>query len=118
MSLRNQDQLMSQPCAFKLKDFEKPTPSTPQKIKKVIQKTDANGNPLFKTIDVETLKGCGCGGKKKEKVIIQKQVPDTEELMVEEVVVPEDNKLVLCKLFGTVKRSHCENCKTYKAKQV
>ena len=116
MSLRNQDELTIHPCTFKLKDFEKPAGGQPQKVVKVVQKVDANGNPVFKTIEVVEKRGCGCGGKPKQEVKVQKQVPDTEEVTVEEVISSEDNKLVLCKLFGTVKRSHCENCKTYKGK--
>ena len=117
MSLREQSDLTNNPCVFKLKDFEKPqSNSTPQKVVKTIQKTDANGNPVFKTIETIEHRGCGCGGKPKTEVKVTKQVPDTIEVEVDEVVVPEDNRMVLCKLFGTVKRSDCLSCKTYKGK--
>lgn len=119
-----------QPCRFKLKDIPKKynpdqvkQPVEKKKIKKIVQKVDENGTPLFKTIKIERKKGCGCGGKKKQIIIEEKTVPDTYEIWVEEDkveslenVVEETfdyGNTVLCKLYGTVSESYCLKCKTY-----
>lgn len=134
MADRPLSEIRNQPCRYKLKDMTKkvkpPSPSEQtvegvRKVKKVIQKTDENGNPLFKTIKTERKKGCGCKGKKRETVIEEKRVPDTIEVWVEEPVQapapqPEqtapvtEERQVLCKLYGTVPESYCQRCKTYK----
>jgi hypothetical protein len=122
MPIRTQQDLASNPCLYKLKDFERnispQTNSVTNKIKKMIPKLDENGNIIYKTISIPVKKGCACKGNQKTE--IQKQtVPEMVEAWVDVTTTlptSDDNKFVICKLYGTVKRSLCENCKTYKKK--
>lgn len=130
------NEIRNQPCRYKLKDMprkNRPAANAPdnvqiqngvRKVKKVIQKKDENGKPLFKTIKVEKKKGCGCKGKKRKTVIEEKRVPDTVEVWVDEPIVENtpppppqpqtEDRQVLCKLYGTVPEDYCQRCKTYK----
>ncbi len=118
MSKRTQDDLSNHPCFFKLKDFEKPVTSEIHQVKQIVPKLDENGQQVFKEIEVEVKKSCGCknrdGTAQTEKV--RQKIPETMEVMTDVIENPDDTKMVICKLFGTVKRSHCESCHTYKAK--
>jgi hypothetical protein len=81
-------------------------------VKKIVPKLDENGNQVYREVPIK--KGCGCKNKPQTTEITR--VPETMEITVEEPV-GETQPMVLCKLFGTVNRSHCLNCKTYKPKQ-
>lgn len=122
MSIRSQDDLKNFPCLYKLKDFEKTsTPVVTQqngtKIKKLVPKTDENGNVVYKTIQIPVKSGgCACKGNQNTQYKEQK-TPEMVEVLVDAPVgisPTDDNKFVICKLYGTVKRVLCENCKTYK----
>lgn len=120
MTLRSEQDLQSHPCAYKLKDYEKPTPATgeTQKVKKILPKLDENGNQVYREVVIK--KGCGCKNKKHDGHQAQttqtQKIPETIEVWVDEPVKPDAQKLVLCKLFGSVTKEHCMNCKTYKVK--
>lgn len=119
MAKRSQEELIVHPCYFKLKDFEKPgSLSQTQRVKKTIPKLDANGNPIYKEVEVRRKKSCGCKNKdgSLQEETVKHQIPETEEVMVDVSMSPDDNKMVICKLYGSVKRSHCEGCHTYKVK--
>lgn len=97
-----------------------------RKIKKVVQKLDANGEPIFEIKEVKVKKGCGCKGKNREEKIIKKRIPVTEEQWVTEEVPKmvkkeiDPNKvdeLIVCKLYGKVKKSYCQKCSTYKERR-
>jgi len=93
--------------------------STIKKTKKVIQKIDENGQPMFTIQEVTVKKGCKCKGNQTTE-IVQKKVPVTEEIWVEEVVshqqVSVESGLIMCKLYGKVKRTFCDKCSTFKPK--
>jgi len=137
MPNRTLTEIRNQPCKYKLKDMprkNRPAAISPdnvqiqngvRKVKKVIQKKDEQGNPLFKTIKVEKTKGCGCKGRPKTKVVEEKRVPDTIEVWVDEPILEkapptpppapqQEERQVLCKLYGTVPEDYCQRCKTYK----
>ena len=120
MSKRTQDELSAHPCFFKLKDFDVPSTSQQvEKIKQIVPKLDAAGTPVMKEIEVTVKKSCGCKNKDgtPQMQTVKQLVPDTMEVLVDAPAqTAEDNKKVLCKLFGTVRRSHCEGCHTYKVK--
>lgn len=135
--IRSIEEIRNQPCKYKLKDMTSKLTTPKQnevveggvrKIKKVIQKTDENGTPLFKTIKIEKKKGCGCKKNRKTE-IIEKRVPDTITVWVEEEIQEKTKEQIekesviqqvtethqaLCKLYGTVPESYCRKCKTYK----
>jgi hypothetical protein len=113
MTIRSDADLENHPCAYKLKDIDKPVSNgETQLVKKIVPKLDENGNQVYKEITIK--KGCGCKGKPPTSEVTR--VPETMEVTVEESV-GQTQPMVLCKLFGTVHKSHCLNCKTYKAKQ-
>jgi len=118
MAKRTQEELAAHPCFFKLRDFEKPVAGQMQKVKQTVPKLDENGKPVFKEIEVKVKKSCGCKNKdgSAQTEMVKQQIPETMEIMVDQPVSGEDGKMIICKLFGTVKRSHCENCHTYKVK--
>lgn len=113
MTIRSESDLDNNPCSYKLRDFEKTTPTgQTQMVKKIVPKLDENGNQVYKEVPIK--KGCGCKNKPQTTEITK--VPETMEITVEETVGNNQN-MVLCKLFGTVNKTHCQNCKTYKPKQ-
>lgn len=95
-----------------------------RKIKKVVQKLDENGLPMYEIKEVTVKKGCGCKGKKRTESVIKKRVPITEEKWVTEEIHTKESRvisgnvvkeaLVVCKLYGKVKKSYCEKCSTFK----
>jgi hypothetical protein len=130
MSLRTQQDLINHICVYKLKDFEKSAvvdPGAPKaqvqtsKIKQLVPKLDANGNVIYKTVIIQVKKGCGCKGTAQTVENKEQKVPDMVEIEVDSVqtpklnLTPDPGRYVICKLYGTVKSSLCENCKTYKA---
>ena len=130
MSIRTEQDLISRPCFYKLKDFERVGPQiqsngVTNKVKKLVPKLDSNGNVIYKTISIPIKSGgCACKNKKNPPNnstagTSEQKVPEMEEVWVDAPSVQQilaDNKYVICKLYGTVKRILCENCKTYKAK--
>lgn len=131
MPIRSAQDLQNYPCYYKLKDFERATAPTlsngvTNKIKKLVPKLDENGNVVYKTIMVPVKSGgCACKNKKTAPNAAtsgtpqEQKVPEMEEVWVDMPVNGpslEENKYVICKLYGTIKRTLCENCKTYKAK--
>jgi len=122
MAIRTQDDLNKFPCLYKIKDFDKSGPPTNDltitKIKRLIPKLDENGNVVYKTVVIPITKGCACKGNKKVEYQ-EKKVADMVETWVDgtaETSSNAANQFTICKLYGTVKRSICENCKTYKKK--
>lgn len=129
MALRTQQELADHQCIYKLKEFDKSAISDPGapkqtvKVKKLIPKLDENGNIVYKTVIIPVKKGCGCKGKKQEIENKEQKVPEMIEVEVDAPTLPQNSavltnagKYVICKLYGTVKTSLCENCKTYKSK--
>lgn len=119
MTLRSEEDLQNHPCVYKIKDYEKASPAQGenQKVKKILPKLDENGNQVYKEVIIK--KGCGCKNKANNaspQTTTQK-IPETIEVWVDEPIKPDAQKLVLCRLFGSVTKEHCLNCKTYKAKQ-
>lgn len=97
-----------------------------RKVKKVIQKKDENGNPIFEVKEVKVRQGCRCKGKNRKEKIIKKRVPVTEEIWIEKKVpnvktVVKENKnndgIIICKLYGKIKRDFCQTCSTFKKKK-
>lgn len=131
--MRQYSEIRNQPCRLKLKDFTETVTSQPQniiagetpgtqKVKKIIQKTDENGQPLFKIIQTTKQVGCGCGGKPKQTVVEEQKVPDTIEVWVEEplpvqqvqpAAITTQERRVLCRVYGTIPESYCLSCKIY-----
>lgn len=126
---RSLQDLDSFPCAYKLKDYVKPgSPSAGvEKVKILVPKLDANGKPIYK--DAVGNPACNCKNKGSTIPSIQNngvafvensgtptQVPEMVEVWVDRPISAEDSKMVLCKLFGAVRRTHCLGCKTYKTK--
>lgn len=117
----------TKPCKFLLKDASSVTIDTdPQtgdtirRVEKVVQKLDKDGNPMFEIKEVVVKKGCGCKGKKRTEKIVQKKIPITEKVIVEEKIetpTTSPSPLIICKLYGKVKKSFCEKCSTYKEKR-
>jgi len=74
---------------------------------------------MFTIQEVTVKKGCKCKGNQTTEVV-QKKVPVTEEIWVEEVISqPQtviESGLIMCKLYGKVKRTFCEKCSTFKQK--
>jgi hypothetical protein len=126
MSLRSQEYLQQNPCYYKNGEFEKSVNQNAQqttKIKKQIPKVDENGNIVYTTITIPVKSG-GCACKKNNTQTTEKQVPIMvdvwEDVSLNQPALPVDTspvvKYVNCKLFGTIKRTICENCRTYRKK--
>ena len=122
MAMRTPDDLINHPCLYKLKDFDKAGPpttgSTINNVKKMIPKLDENGNVVYKKVTIPVSSGCACKGNKKTEYQ-EKLVPEMVEITEQITTTTQNNfnnQYTICKLFGTVKRSICENCKTYKRK--
>lgn len=129
MGLRTQQDLTNNVCIYKLKEFDKSSivdPAAPKqtiKIKKLIPKLDDKGNIVYKTVIIPVKKGCGCKGKTQTVENKEQKVPEMVEVEVEapalpqsNIVLPDNGRYAICKLYGTVKVQLCENCKTYKTK--
>lgn len=115
--LRTTDELKNNPCIYSIKEYVKnPVVNGVEKVKKTIQRIDENGNPVYKTVKVPVKKGCGCNGTSQSTELVEKQLPVMDDVWIEQPV-NGDNTMVLCKLFGSVKKSHCLNCKSYKGKK-
>lgn len=128
MSLRSQEYLQQNPCYYKNGEFDKViNPNAQQtvtKIKKQVPKLDENGKVVYTTISVPVKSG-GCACKKNQNGTTEKQVPVMVDVW-EDVPIQQNNnvfpsdsivvKYVNCKLFGTIKRTICENCRTYRKK--
>lgn len=123
-------ELQDNPCFFKIKDFDKgitsdpstavETLGTPIKVKKLVPKLDENGKVIMKKTKVPVKKGCACKGNQKTEMVEQ-MIPEMEEVLVDsfirETSTSQNNgKYTLCKLYGTVRSTMCEKCKTYKKK--
>jgi hypothetical protein len=122
---RTFEDLSKNPCRFEMQNI----PATPvekksdgtyiKKIKKKVPRLDANGNQMFEIKKVEK-KGCGCKGGGATKIVEQKVMLFDE---IYEDVPLEDTKhatvpadMVLCRIYGKVKKDFCRRCSTYKAK--
>lgn len=133
MTLRTAQDLSNHPCLYKLKGFEKslvpdpaaaPQPQQMIKVKRQIPKLDANGKIIYKTVIMPVKKGCGCKGQAQTIENKEQQVPEMVEVEVmvpantipaKAAGIPTEGSFVICKLYGTVKSSLCENCRTYKS---
>lgn len=124
MPIRSEADLVKLPCLYKLKDFERNVQNTnnviTNKIKQQVPKLDENGNIIYKTVLIPVKSGCGCKGNPQTTTMKEQKVPEMVDTWVDIPVgqqnAAQDTKFVICKLYGTVKRSICENCKTYKKK--
>ena len=122
--IRTQEQLEKNPCLYKLKDFERNVQNSnnviTNKIKQQVPKLDENGNVIYKTVLIPVKSGCGCKGKPQTTTMKEQKVPEMVDTWVDvpagHQTASQDTKFAICKLYGTVKRSICENCKTYKKK--
>ena len=124
MPIRTEQDLLAFPCLYKLKDFERGIPTQQSgattSIKRQVPKLDENGNVIYKTVLIPVKSGCGCKGKPQTTTMKEQKVPETVEQIIQvpvnQVNPSEETKFAICKLYGTVKRSICQNCKTYKKK--
>jgi hypothetical protein len=124
MPIRSESDLLKSPCLYKLKDFERNVQNSnnviTNKIKQQVPKLDENGNIIYKTVLIPVKSGCGCKGKPQTTTMKEQKVPEMVDTWVDIPVgqqnANQDTKFAICKLYGTVKRSICENCKTYKKK--
>ena len=123
MAIRTDKDLLTHPCLYKLKDFERsPTTqvnTTVTKVKKQIPKLDENGNVVYKTVTIPVKSGCACKGNQ-TTTMKEQSVPEMVDAWVEvpanQINPANDTRFAICKLYGTVKRVICQNCKTYKKK--
>ncbi len=127
MASRSIEELALNPCKFALNEI--PAQSIEinengekvKKVKKIIHKVDENGNPMYTTVEKTVKRGCGCKGKPQKTEVIKKKVPVTEEVWVEEPVQNSQKSgtedMVMCKLYGRIKKSFCCKCSTYKKKR-
>jgi hypothetical protein len=119
----------TEPCKFSVKEsyaeskIEYIDGQEVRKVKKIMHKLDENGQPMYETRDVVVKKGCRCKKNQTEEVV-QKRVPVTEEIWVEEPVkvqvekvINESEPMLICKLYGKVKKSYCQKCSTYKVRR-
>jgi hypothetical protein len=125
---RTEQDLKNKPCKFCIREMDSTVIEMDEdgdevkKIKKVVQKRDANGNLMYEIKEVKKKKGCGCKGKNRKEVIVRQKVPILEEVWVEDKTPSKKRKKtvpdnrILCKLYGKVKKNFCLQCSTYKAK--
>lgn len=127
MAARTPEDLALSPCKFALNQIPAQSVEvnengqTVKKIKKLVQKLDENGQPLFEIKEQSVKRGCGCKGKKQKTEVVKKKVPVMEEIWVEESIdviqKASTEDMVVCKLYGRIKKSFCCKCSTYKKKR-
>lgn len=122
--MRTEEEMVQNQCKFTIRQeggevYETKGDEVYKKIKKVVQKRDENDELVFETKMVTKKKGCGCKNKPKTEVTVEEKVPVMEEVWVEELADPNakqstGEEVVVCRLYGKVKKSFCQKCSTYK----
>ena len=112
--MRTDIDLQNSPCSFKIKEIMKESIAQHGKVKKMVPKLDAEGKQIYKTVETEVKQGgCSCKNKNAgEMVKVAQQVPEMTEIW--EDATANEQKFVFCKIYGQVKGSYCQSCKTYK----
>jgi len=111
---RTDADLQASPCNFKIKEIVAESNTPVGKVRKLVPKKDENGNQVYKTIDVPVKQGgCSCKNKNAgQTTMVKQQVAETVEVW--EDGPSTETKKVFCKIYGQVKGSYCQGCRTYK----